>query len=141
MFHGPVGLNPYWWLFRLFQPRGPFWEFSGLVAKYGHGIESPEQVRERYTKHNESIRGYLKQHKRSYLEYDVAQGWEPLCEFLDKEAPKSEAFPRLNDSATFQEDWKPFLADVTGDIHRKMALLLFVMTGVFASAAFYYHYL
>ncbi|KAJ7174096.1 hypothetical protein C8R43DRAFT_873670 [Mycena crocata] len=32
------------------------------------------------------------------LEFEVAQGWEPLCKFLGKEIPKTE-FPRVNDTA------------------------------------------
>ena len=36
------------------------------------------------------------------LEYQVQEGWEPLCRFLGKEVPKEE-FPRVNDSAFFVE--------------------------------------
>lgn len=36
------------------------------------------------------------------LEYQVQQGWGPLCEFLGKEVPACE-FPRSNDRDTF---WK-----------------------------------
>jgi hypothetical protein len=32
------------------------------------------------------------------LVFDVAQGWEPLCEFLERPVP-DEPFPRLNDTA------------------------------------------
>ena len=35
------------------------------------------------------------------LVFDVAQGWEPLCAFLDRPVP-SQPFPRLNDRARFQ---------------------------------------
>lgn len=34
------------------------------------------------------------------LVFDVKQGWEPLCTFLDKPVPDTE-FPRLNDRAQF----------------------------------------
>ena len=36
------------------------------------------------------------------LEFEVAQGWEPLCDFLDRPVPET-PFPRLNDTATFQQ--------------------------------------
>jgi hypothetical protein len=36
------------------------------------------------------------------LVYDVREGWEPLCRFLGVPVPKDTAFPRLNDTATFQ---------------------------------------
>lgn len=35
------------------------------------------------------------------LEFDVAQGWEPLCSFLDVEVP-AEPFPWLNTSADYR---------------------------------------
>jgi hypothetical protein len=36
------------------------------------------------------------------LVYDVRQGWEPLCQFLDVPVPVGKPFPRLNDTATMQ---------------------------------------
>jgi hypothetical protein len=36
------------------------------------------------------------------LEFEVAQGWEPLCDFLGRPVPDG-PFPRLNDAAAFQE--------------------------------------
>lgn len=38
--------------------------------------------------------------KDRLLEYEVKQGWEPLCKFLDKPIP-DEPFPRVNDSKNF----------------------------------------
>jgi len=35
------------------------------------------------------------------LVYEVAQGWEPLCDFLEVPVP-DEPFPRLNDTASFR---------------------------------------
>lgn len=35
------------------------------------------------------------------LVFDVAQGWEPLCEFLEGPVP-DQPFPRVNDKAVFQ---------------------------------------
>ncbi|MCL4860757.1 MAG: hypothetical protein KJZ93_15180 [Caldilineaceae bacterium] len=34
------------------------------------------------------------------LVYDVRDGWEPLCAFLNVPAPQGKPFPRLNDTAT-----------------------------------------
>jgi hypothetical protein len=36
------------------------------------------------------------------LVFEVSQGWEPLCAFLGKPVPQT-PFPRLNDTAAFQE--------------------------------------
>jgi hypothetical protein len=35
------------------------------------------------------------------LVFDVREGWEPLCRFLEVRVP-SEPFPRLNDTASTQ---------------------------------------
>jgi|SRR5579872_7219765 len=42
------------------------------------------------------------------LVYDVKQGWEPLCAFLDVEIPRDKPFPHLNERANFvgNRDWQ-----------------------------------
>jgi Sulfotransferase domain len=42
--------------------------------------------------------------------WEVTEGWEPLCRFLDVPAPDT-PFPRLNDAETFRER---FLSVPTG---------------------------
>lgn len=41
------------------------------------------------------------------LVYEVKQGWEPLCAFLEVPVPEG-PFPRLNDSAAFNQQVGPF---------------------------------
>lgn len=36
------------------------------------------------------------------LVYEVTEGWEPLCRFLEVPVPADKPFPRLNDTAQFQ---------------------------------------
>jgi hypothetical protein len=36
------------------------------------------------------------------LEFDVRQGWQPLCAFLDRPVPPNVPFPRLNDRRWFR---------------------------------------
>ena len=38
------------------------------------------------------------------LVFDVKEGWEPLCAFLDVPVPTDEPFPHVNDTAAFQTD-------------------------------------
>lgn len=38
--------------------------------------------------------------KEKLLEWNVEDGWQPLCEFLGKDIPK-ESFPRANDKDGF----------------------------------------
>lgn len=53
-----------------------------------------------FTEHNDAVRREVPPQR--LLEFEVARGWAPLCEFLGRPVP-DEPFPRLNDSAAFQE--------------------------------------
>ncbi|KAI1077007.1 hypothetical protein F5B20DRAFT_583747 [Whalleya microplaca] len=50
--------------------------------------------------HNNMVRGLVP--KDRLLEWQVQDGWEPLCEFLCKDVPQ-EGFPHKNAAA---DDWK-----------------------------------
>jgi len=52
-----------------------------------------------FTEHNEAVRRAVPADR--LLEFEVAQGWQPLCDFLGVPVPDA-PFPRANDSATFQ---------------------------------------
>ena len=54
----------------------------------------PEEGRGGYLKHNEHVRAIAP--KRRFLEFNVKEGWGPLCEFLEVETP-DRPFPRVND--------------------------------------------
>jgi hypothetical protein len=52
-----------------------------------------------FEEHNAAVRREVPAGR--LLEFEVADGWEPLCEFLDRPVPDHD-FPRLNDTAQFQ---------------------------------------
>jgi Sulfotransferase domain len=62
--------------------------------------------------------------------YEVKDGWEPLCEFLNVEVPEGKPFPRLNDTTTFRQRRKRFMiifaASVSGVLLAGLALLYFL---------------
>lgn len=66
--------------------------FSGRFAHRDHALEV---FRAHIRQVTESLPG------SRVLVFDVAEGWGPLCEFLDRPIP-GVPFPRLNDTATFQ---------------------------------------
>ncbi|GAA3736462.1 sulfotransferase family protein [Salinactinospora qingdaonensis] len=68
------------------------WEFNGDFSR-----ENAVAVFER---HNQQIRDEIPPER--LLEYQVGQGWEPLCDFLGCPVPE-EPFPRLNDTDSFME--------------------------------------
>lgn len=39
------------------------------------------------------------------LVYEVKEGWEPLCQFLNVPVPQDKSFPHLNDTAEFRGRW------------------------------------
>ena len=52
-----------------------------------------------FQRHNEEVRQLVPAEK--LLVYDVKEGWEPLCAFLDVEVPVDTPFPHLNDRNEF----------------------------------------
>lgn len=58
---------------------------------------------ERYHRHNQEVRDTIPAHR--LLVYDVAEGWEPLCRFLQRPIPDA-PFPKSNST----EDFKVMIA-------------------------------
>lgn len=66
--------------------------FDGRFEDRDHAIEVFEA-------HNEQVRQGVPADR--LLEFEVSQGWEPLCEFLGVDVP-SEEFPHVNDAGSIQ---------------------------------------
>jgi hypothetical protein len=52
-----------------------------------------------FKRHIEVVQSYVPSHR--LLVYEVREGWQPLCDFLEVCVP-DEPFPRLNDSEAFK---------------------------------------
>ena len=65
----------------------------------GYDDLRPDDFVAAYERHNAEVRAEVPPDR--LLEFDVAQGWEPLCAFLEVPVP-DEPFPRLNDTAGFR---------------------------------------
>jgi hypothetical protein len=61
-----------------------------------------------YQGHNEEVRRTIS--KERLLVYEVADGWEPLCGFLDVEVP-NEPMPRANSTDEFRQNLAAKLAE------------------------------
>jgi hypothetical protein len=79
-------------LFRLGQTMVWQGTFHGRFTDKAYAISLFEQ-------HNERVQAELPAEK--LLVYDVKDGWEPLCRFLDIPIP-DHPFPRLNDTDAFR---------------------------------------
>ncbi|GAB3977380.1 sulfotransferase family protein [Plantactinospora veratri] len=74
---------------------------------FGGRFEDREHALKVYAEHLAEVRATVPADRLG--EFDVAQGWEPLCEFLGVDVP-AEPFPLLNTTASFRER----LADPAG---------------------------
>jgi hypothetical protein len=66
--------------------------FGGRFADREHAVRV-------FTEHNEAVRREIPADR--LLEFEVTQGWQPLCDFLGVPVP-DEPFPCTNDTATFR---------------------------------------
>jgi len=75
-----------------------------FVQKYIWGGDPDKFGIENFRKHNENVRGLAKAKGREILEYQVKEGWEPLCKFLGKEVPEEGVmFPHADDWAGYKK--------------------------------------
>jgi hypothetical protein len=87
-------VDPQWQRYVGFVER-MFWSQEGTFAK---GHESSEQLIDALSAHNEEVKRTVPAER--LLVWEPADGWEPLCEFLDVDVP-SEPLPHVNDRETF----------------------------------------
>ena len=65
-------------------------------------VELQDNARRVYREHFNSIREQVKFQPGRVLEYQLAQGWDPICKFLELDMPEGQ-FPHANDSGTHDE--------------------------------------
>jgi len=72
---------------------------SILAETFDNRFEDKAHVIEVFKRHNQDVRDSVDPAR--LLEFDVREGWAPLCRFLEVPIP-DEPFPRLNDTASTQ---------------------------------------
>lgn len=72
-----------------------FWD-----EQFNNKFTDKEYAKEIYESHIEQVKNTVPE--QSLLVYDVRQGWEPLCGFLNKSIPDEE-FPHLNKKENFKD--------------------------------------
>lgn len=63
-------------------------------------LDDPDHVKASFDRHNAAVKAALPPDR--LLVFDIAQGWEPLCAFLDVPIPAT-PFPRMNSTKEFWE--------------------------------------
>jgi hypothetical protein len=74
---------------------GLLWEGKGTFADCK---DTPEELMKGMKRHNDEVKANVPAER--LLVWDVTQGWEPLCEFLELPVP-DEPFPNVNDKEEF----------------------------------------
>jgi hypothetical protein len=87
-------VDPAWKAF-LDMIDGLLWQGRGTFAG---SHETPEQLIAAMERHHEAVKAAIPPER--LLVWEVAQGWEPLCEFLELPVP-DQPFPHVNDSEEF----------------------------------------
>ncbi len=86
----------------MFQAMGP--HFMGLAGAAPDGPPSPDLLFPLYDRQRAAVIEALPPER--LLEFDVREGWGPLCRFLEVDEP-STPFPRVNEAAGFHERFSP----------------------------------
>ncbi|CZT16077.1 uncharacterized protein RCC_01917 [Ramularia collo-cygni] len=96
---------PHWFRALLEQLSEKAWKLRhiipGIMKGQFQARDIPEwrsKAKTVYKEHYAEIRGLLEDQPDRLLEYQLGNGWKPLCEFLGKDIPDVE-FPRINESA------------------------------------------
>jgi Sulfotransferase domain len=74
--------------------------FWGSQGTFADGHAEPAQLIGQMVRHNEEVKRAVAPQR--LLVWEAADGWEPLCEFLEVEVP-DEPLPHANDRDTFLE--------------------------------------
>lgn len=85
---------------RFLPPLNRYWPYGTKLQQIIFGDNAfdesgpvREVVIDAYRRHNERVRKSIAPNR--LLEFNVQQGWKPLCEFLELDVPQSD-FPHLN---------------------------------------------
>ncbi len=68
------------------------------IYGYGSPLGNESAYKARYNAHNTDVQNYFRVRSDDLLVLPLTQGvgWEPLCEFLEKDVPINQPFPHLN---------------------------------------------
>lgn len=111
--------------------------FGFFHAKsYGELQRKAKQI---YGDHYVNVRMACQKQGRPLLDFQLKDGWFPLCEFLGKPVPVGVEFPRVNDGKTLSQDIKIYhLSQIRAA--GKVLLMWATVPGVAISAFLYWHY-
>jgi hypothetical protein len=86
---------------RALSPRPAGDGMAWKLLQHTYYKDFPHLGKQHYVQHNEKIRRLAKEQNREFLEFNVKDGWEPLCKFLGNDVPDT-PFPFGNDTKEMQ---------------------------------------
>ena len=92
--HARAEIDPRWHRYLALVDR-MFW---GPEGTFSEGHAEPEMMIEQMIRHNEAVKSAVPPER--LLVWDVKEGWEPLCEFLEVDVPDG-PLPHANDRDSF----------------------------------------
>lgn len=119
-------------LFDYFWPQDAFWRMSRLQVTHFMYPSIAELGPVFYQGYNDDIRRLVP--KDRLLEFNVKEGWKPLCAFLGKDVPAKD-FPRTNERLVIQQNSAFIRAGVEADIQKKIWKLVGVVGALTAAFA------
>ena len=81
-------------------PEGP--RDTIFARTFGGRLADRAYCQDVFAQHNQTVLDCIAPDR--LLVFDVKTGWGPLCAFLDVSVPIDEPFPRVNDTAAFQDE-------------------------------------
>jgi len=87
-------------------------------------FEQEDYAKNVFLNHIEQVKNTVA--KEKLLIYEVTQGWQPLCDFLNLPIPEGEAFPNVNDTNTM----KQLIRDIKFKINCFYIFLIFIFSAI-----------
>ena len=91
-----------WSIQRYLLPKWNIKDLFECYFKYLDELYMPSRGKKYYMDQLARVRNLVPKESGMLLEFDVKEGWEPLCEFLGKEVP-SKPFPKVMERTEFKE--------------------------------------
>jgi len=86
-----------------------------------------------YEDHYAELEAVCREQGRQWLDWTVEDGWEPLCEFLQKDVPDGKPFPTGNEKRAFHEGRKNIHGERNRQADRNMTFAgILLMAGTLA---------
>jgi hypothetical protein len=122
---------------RALSPRPRDDGMAWKLLQHTYYKDFPGTGKQHYVEHNEKIRRLAKEQNRDFLEFNVKEGWEPLCKFLGDNVPDT-PFPVGNDTKEMQALVRGLKEENDRAIRKNAVKVLGIVSAVVAGFGVWY---